>query len=333
MTGNTELLGALKQIVRNDIPSQMTLSESNEAMRNALIDLNGGSTKLDLRTFRPGTELFAFVEEAISIIENEGIKGDEFFMKFVDYRNVAEGDQAVFYTEDVDPFMVSQIGRGNQAIARQRINAYKQAEVKTWPRAIRVYEHISRLLAGRVDFEKFIQLVGQSVLKQKYDDIYNLFLALAKTTPGMYDDVVFSGSYDEKDVLKVIEHVEADNNASASIIGTAGALRRLEMSIMADQAKDDLYSIGYYGKFFGTPTFRIRSRYKTGTKEFIWPDNRIYVVASNDKFIKFVTEGPGLLDRRSYTENFDLTEEYWYITQYGLALMLAHAVGICDFTD
>lgn len=334
MTDTTkDVLGALKQYVRNDIPNTMTLAEGGDTLRNAILDLNGGSDTIDPRTFRPGTELFAFVEEAITIIENEGIKGDEFFMKYVDYRNVAEGDQAVFTTIDNNPFMVSQIGRGNQAIARQRLNAYNQIEVKTIPRAVRVYEHVSRMLAGRVDFNTFIQLVAQSVQKQKYDDIYQIFLGLSKTTPGMYNEVVYSGSYSEQSVLDVIAHVEADNNAPASIIGTANALRRLQMTIMADSAKNDLYNVGYYGKFFGKDTYCIQSRYKTGTHEFIWPDNRIYIVASQDKWIKFVTEGRGYMDTRSFTENFDMTNEYWYITQYGVALLLAHAVGICDFTN
>lgn len=329
-----EMLGAVKQFMRKDIPERCTLSDSGEALTNMLVELNGGKRTLDIRTFRPGTELFAFVEQLITEVENETFKGDEFFTNFVDYRNIAEGDKAVFRTENTKPFMVSKIGRGNQAIARQRIGATGQIEVPTMPRAVRVSEHISRILAGRVDFASFISLVAKSVQQQQYADIYDVFLTLAQTTPGMYNEVVYSGSYNEKSILSVIKHVEADNNgAQASIIGPADALRRLQMTTLADDAKSDLYNVGYFGKFYGTPAYSVKPRYKAGTHQFLWPDNRLYVVSSKEKWIKFVTEGVGYMELRNFTENFDMTNEYWYITQYGIAILLSHAIGICDFTD
>lgn len=329
-----DTLELAKSVITHDVPREYTENDAQTALRHALIEMNGGSEKLNVRTFRPGTELFAFIEELINVVENEGLKGDEFFMNYVDYRNVAEGDQNIFYTEDTEGFIVSEIGRGNQAIRRQRLNAGQQVSITTSPKAVRVYEHLSRLMAGRVNFNTMVQRVAESINKKKYEDIFATFTGVTAATDGMYAQLVYSGTYTENNVLDVIEHVEADNNASATIIGTRKALRTLktDTDLTSNMAKDDMYDMGYYGKFNGTPCYRIRSRYKTGTHDFIFPDNKLYIVAGNEKFIKFVTEGNAILDTRQAVENMDLTQEYWYITQYGIALMLNHGIGIVEFT-
>lgn len=327
-----DVLGSAQQLIHNDVPTTFSKTTAEENLRKGILELNGGKDTLDPRTFRPGTELFAFVEQLIQVVENEGLQGDEFFMQFVDYRNVNQGDQMVFYTEDTDPFVVSEIGPGNQGIRRQRFGAHEQVMVKTSPKAIRVYEHLSRLLANRINFNTFVDRVATSIQQKKYEDIYALFTSLSQTTPGMSDDLVFSGTYTEADVLKIIDLVEAENNAPATIIGTRNALRKLNVDkdVISNLAKDDLYNMGYYGKFNGTDTFRVRPRFKAGTRNFIFPDNKLYIIAGNDKFIKFVTEGNALLDHVPAFNNMDLTQEYWYITQWGVALMLNHGIGICE---
>lgn len=335
MTGQfsmNDIVDATKQLMHNDVPKEYTQADAQEAIRQAIIAINDGSTTLSPKNFYRGSETFALVETLINVIENEGLKGDEFFMDFVDYRNIAEGDKNLFYSENTDTFIVSEIGRGNEGIRRQRLNAYQTYSVTTSPKAIRVYEHLSRLLAGRIDFSTLVQKVTESLTKKRYEDIYSLFTTVASTTPGMYSQACYTGTYKEDDIIRVIDHVEADNDAPATIIGTRNALRKLKMDVVADAAKSDMYDMGYYGKFNGTPTYRIRSRYKTGTKDFIFPDDKLYVIAGRDKFIKFVTEGNAILAQRQAIENADLTQEYWYITQYGLTLALQHCIGLIELT-
>lgn len=303
--------------------------KTEEALRQALIQANGGSTQINPRNIYPGSELFQIIPELIQIVSDTGLKGDEFFMNYVDYRNVAEGDMNEFYTEDDDTFIVSEIGRGNQAIRRQRLGNGVKYTVPTTPYAIRVYEHYSRLMSGRADWSTFVARVSKSTQDKKYESIFGVFESITKTTPGMYNEVEYTGTYDEDSLLSVIEHVEADNGgAGAKIIGTRGALRQLRMDILADQAKSDMYNVGYYGKFYGIPTFCIRSRYKTGTHDFIFPSDRLYIIASDEKFIKFVTEGTPLLKTVDPFDNMDLTQELWHIEQYGVRAELRHAIGL-----
>lgn len=307
--------------------------KTEEALRQALIQANGGSTKINPRTLYPGHELFQIIPQLIQVIDETGLKGDEFFMNYVDYRNIAEGDINEFYTEDQDTFVVSEIGRGNQAIRRQRLGAGKKYWVPTTPYAIRVYEHYSRLMSGRADWATFVARVTKSVQNQHYDSIFGVFEGISKTTTGMYDEVEYTGSYDEDKICEVIDHVEADNGGTqAKIIGTRGALRQLQMDVLANEAKTDMYNIGYYGMFNGTPTFRINSRYKSGTHEFIFPNDQLFIIAGQDKFIKFVTEGTPIMQTVNPFDNFDLTQELWYVEQYGVRAELQTAIGLVTLT-
>ena len=63
-------------------------SKNSEALIEALIEANGGSSKINPKTFHRGNALFDIVEEIIPAITEEGLKGDEFFMELVEYRNL-----------------------------------------------------------------------------------------------------------------------------------------------------------------------------------------------------------------------------------------------------
>ena len=68
-----------------------SVEKSQEVLRQALVELNGGSTKLNYKAIRDGkcSGLFALVEEILSRTVVEGLQGDEYFNALVDFRNVA----------------------------------------------------------------------------------------------------------------------------------------------------------------------------------------------------------------------------------------------------
>ena len=70
-----------------------SVDQSMELLRKALIDANGGDTKLNYKNIRDGkcTGLFALVEEILARTVAEGWAADPFFEAMVDYRNVALG--------------------------------------------------------------------------------------------------------------------------------------------------------------------------------------------------------------------------------------------------
>ena len=72
----------------------------------------------------------------------------------------------------------------------------------------------------------------------------------------------------------------------------------------------------------------MKQAHKYGTDEFAINDNKIYVIASDDKPIKYVTEGTGLLVERQATDNADLTTEYMYAEATGVGVICNEKMGV-----
>lgn len=301
-------------------------SQSQELLRKALVEANGGSTVLDYKKIRDGEckGLFTLVEQILSSTVVEGLQGDEFFNALVDFRNVAEGDQNVFVVEDSNLFVVSEAADGTQGIRRQRLGGVSEVAIPTSLKIVRIYEELNRVLAGRVDFNTFINTVAESFRQKLLNDIYTLWSGATADELGGITYFPAAGTYNEDALLDVISHVEAAaGGKKATIVGTKKAIRNLKASIESDAAKNDLYNLGYYGNFYGTPVVVVPQRHKVGSSEFVMDDNVITIIAGDDKPIKVVYEGNPIVLMGDPMSNADFTQEYVYGEKYGMGIVLA----------
>lgn len=300
--------------------------ESLNVLREALIEANGGSTKLDYKKIRDGqcNGLFALVEEILAQTIVDGLQGDEYFNSLVDFRNVALGDKNVFEVEDRNIFVISDAAEGTQGVRRQRLGGITKTSIPTSFKTVKIYEELNRVLSGQVDFNKFIDDVSKGFRKKILDDIYALWNSATADDFGGATYFPTAGAYDEDELLELVAHVEAAANGQpATIIGTKKALKKLAPAIEGAESKSDLYNMGYYGKFYGTPVVCTPQRHKTGSTEFVFDDNTISVIAGDDKPIKCVYEGQSTVLMGDPTKNADLTQEYLYAEKYGVGIVLA----------
>lgn len=289
-------MAEIKDVVKLAVDSykgrveKYSVGQSQDVLRQALIDANGGSTKLDYKAIRDGkcNGLFTLVEEILSRTVIEGVQSDDFFNAFVDYKNVALGDKNVFIVEDNTLFVVDDVAEGNQGIRRQRLGGKSEVSIPTSMHAIRIYEELNRVLSGRVDFNVFIDKVAKSFSQKILNDIYTLWAGATAADLGGVAYFPTAGTYNEDDLLDVISHVEAAaGGKTATIVGTKKALRNLKESIMSDGAKDEFHNMGYAGTFFGTPVVAIPQRHQVGSTNFVFQDDVLTIVAGDDKPIKF----------------------------------------------
>lgn len=294
--------------------------------------MNGG-TELNYKKMRAGESngMFELLEEVISRTAVEGLQGDEFFMSLVDFRNIKAGDENVFELKDDIWFEVSKVAPGVRGLRRQRVSGSETKTLHTEMRGVRIYEHLRRLLAGRVDFNEFIDAVAKSMRRDMLDDVYTCFAGLTDEQLGG-EDFAAAGTYDEEVLLDIIQHVEAVSGKKARILGTPKALRKLAPSIQGLDSQSDLYNVGYYGKFYGRDTMAIAQRHKVGTTEFIFPDNTIYVVAADSKPIKCVYEGQTIIKQTDALDNADMTQEYECYDMYGIGFISAGNDGFGRYT-
>lgn len=322
----------MKEIVKLAIDAykgsveKYSVGQSQEALRQALVEANGGSTKLDYKAIRDGkcNGLFALIEEILSRTVVEGLTGDEFFNALVDFRNVAEGDQNIFIVEDSNLFVIDDVANGTQGIRRQRLGGSNEVPIPTTMKMVRIYEELNRVLAGRVDFNHFINVVAESFRQKMLNDIYTLWSGATADDLGGVAYFPAAGSYNEDELLELISHVEAAaGGKTATIVGTKKALRPLKDAIDGNDAKSDLYNLGYVGKFYGTPVVATPQRHKVGSTDFVFADDVLTIIAGDDKPIKFVYEGDPIVLMGDPMQNADFTQEYLYGEKYGLGIVLA----------
>lgn len=293
-----------------------SVSESQDVLREALVEANNGSTKLDYKAIRDGkcNGLFALIETILDKTVVEGLQTDDFFNAFVDFKNVAEGDENVFIIEDSNLFVVDDTADGTQGVRRQRLGGSTEIAIPTAMKTVRIYEELNRVLSGRVDFNHFIDVVAKSFEQKILNDIYTLWSGATATDLGGVAYFPTAGSYDEDDLLDVIAHVEAAaGGKTATLIGTKKACRLLKEGIQSDGAKEELHNLGYYGKFNGTPVVAMPQRHKVGTTQFVFDDNMLTIIAGDDKPIKFVYEGDPIVLMGDPMKNADFTQELTFM--------------------
>ena len=305
---------------------QYSVDQSQEVLRQALIEANGGSTVLDYRKIRDGQcpGLFSLIETILSRTVVEGLQGDEFFNALVDFRNVAEGDKNLFEVEDSNLFIVAEAADGTQGIRRQRLSGVSKTSIPTSLKVVKIYEELNRVLSGRVDFNDMINEVSESFRNNLLNEIQLLWNGASATDFGGAVYFPAAGTYDEDALLDVISHVEAAaGGKTATIFGTKKAVRNLAPSVQGSDSKSDLYNLGYYGKFYGSPVVVTPQRHKIGSTEFTLPDDVLTIVAGEDKPIKCVYEGSPIILMGNPMDKGDLTQEYLYGEKYGMGIILA----------
>lgn len=303
-----------------------SVGQSQDTLRQALIEANNGKTALNYKDIRDGkcNGLFTLLEEVLSATVVEGLQGDEYFNALVDFRNVAEGDSPVFIVEDNNLFVVADAADGTQGIRRQRLGGETETTIPTTLKVVRIYEELNRVLAGRVDFNHFINKVAESFRQKLLNDIYTLWSGATAAQMGGVTYFPEAGAYDEDELLNLISHVEAAaGGKQATIVGTKKALRNLRESIDSDGAKDELHNMGYVGKFYGTPVVATPQRHKVGSTEFVLDDDVLTIIAGDDKPIKVVYEGDPIVLMGDPMTNADFTQEYLYGEKYGMGIVLA----------
>ena len=300
--------------------------QGKEVLRNALIDLNGGDTKIDYKTMRRNKpEFFEIIEEMLDVLVVEGLENDQFFNRFVERKSAELGDRNDFYVEDDSLFVVSEIASGTQNLRRQRLNAGKSFTVPTSWKGVKVYEEFERFMSGRIDFDVFINRIAQSYSRKIANEVYDGFVDTFGSLPSEFTK---TGSFSESDLVELIEHVEAANQSPAIIAGTKLALRKIDMDTVSETAKEQVNQMGYFGTFNGTEVMSIRQLHKPGSFDWAITNDDLYVIPSNTQPIKMFDEGQSLIIDRDYEMNQDLTREYMVNRKYGVGILVARLFGI-----
>ena len=304
--------------------ANVSRDEQMETLRKALIDANGGKEKLNYKSMRGNIELFEVIETILEMNDVQGFEENDFFERFVEYKNVALGDENLFYIEDNTLFTVNTTAEGVRDTLRQRINKGKHESVPVFLHTINVYEEMNRLLSGRIDIVEFVEKIRKSFAEKRMAAIYTTFYEGINGLPAPFG---VTGTYTEGDLIDLVAHVEASAGGEAIIVGTKKALSKVTTAVISESARERYNQMGYYGVFNGTPMLSIGQVHKPGTYEFVISDNDLWVVTANDKPIKFVTEGDAIFEQGSFMDNADMTVDITAGERWGVGIVLNQLYG------
>lgn len=314
------------------VPSAFSEGNPSDVIRNALIEANGGSTKIDVKAMRKTNgSFFELVEELIVASIIEGLPESNPIFKWAETKNGKAGDKPEFKVHKDSVLAVAEVANGTLGIRRQRIFGDTTKTLTPIPHAVKVYEELQRLLAGRADWVDFVNAVSRSFILDTNRAIANAFASIATTTPNVIPE---TGSFYEASMVALIEKVEMNNpGKTARIFGTKTALRNLNVStsnMVGETIKDDYYNMGYMGKFNGTEVFELKNGLKADGTTKILDDTKLYVIATDEQFIKYYNEGDALIVESKLGDNSDLTQDYTVINTYAVAVEFADKIGLYD---
>lgn len=303
--------------------------DTQKVLREELIAMNGGEIKVTKKSLRDHPEMFSKIEQVITIAREDGFKENDFFMDTVDYHNLAEGDTMEFQVEDDVRYVVDPVAKGTLGLRRQRINGIRTIVPTLNVYGVRVYEELTRVNSGAINFNDIIGKVVNSQIQNRYSQIYSAFNKL-----GSYGDLdetkTKTGTYAENDLIDLCSDLETEFG-NVTIFGTKKALSKVAIDTVAsnaDAARNDKYNGLYYSRFHGWSMVGVKNVLKPGTTTKALADNKIYVFAGNDRPIKFLTRGDTLIDLRTGTDNADLTQEYTALEEFGICVPVTRGFGV-----
>jgi hypothetical protein len=330
-----EIVKLILDYSKGSVEGGFTKAEAKEAIRNALIEANGGSTTLNLKKLHNGQyrELFDIITTVVDASVKEGLQGNEFFTALVDQVFVGEGDSADFDVIPDSTLVVADIAKGSQGIRRQRLGDITTINLKPTPKAVKIYEELARVLAGKADVTRLMDAINNAVEKFLRDDIYGAFAAItsADTGASYYPS---AGTYDEDALSSLITLVESANDSPVMLVATRAGAKKLSTSIVSESAKDDMYKNGYMANWNGVPVLIVPQRLVAGTSTLMFDDDKVYILPSGtmDKPIKQVIAGESLMIAGDPTNNADMTQEFTLIFQAVTGVVVGKKFAIYEMS-
>jgi hypothetical protein len=301
--------------------------EAENAFRQSLIELNGGSTKIDYKNFRRNKlAIFEATEEVLGVLITEGITNQ--FQEFVDVRNVAFGDTIYFEVEDYRLFPVATVSAGNGNIERQRLDRSPFRVTTQW-KAVKIYEELERFLSAKIDWAYLVNKIARSINAQIAADIYSGIQVAYNALSSPY---LYTGTADRTQLNTLVNHIEAATQQRVVVYGTKLALQQFspQYVALAGGMVDDRNNKGYFGTIDGTDFVKIEQAHTPGTDSFAISDNFLLVVPQGEeKIVKLVVEGEPLIEdtQGNRTMNTDRTIEYEFGTMYGVGVVTSTRYG------
>lgn len=329
----------------DDNGNQVVVSkrDANKAIQKVFMDVCGLSEE-DLKSKKKrkraeqahALEVFEIIENVIDFRIDAGWKESEFFNNFVDIHNVALGDAEEFRTEMPTLFVVSDYSGDNHDLTMQQYPEGKVIPVKATPKYIKTGKDIDLIILGRVDFSKWVDKIAESYVQYTQRMAYDAMLSVEDELPAEYKGQGILSASTKEDFDALIEQVESINGATAVIMGTKTALKKItalaDVQWASEEQKKSINDTGRLGNYEGTILIEIEQRLSLadGVTRMVSNDLLWIIPTTDDKFIKMVDGGESTLEIDEKGKNQDDFETIEVARDLGVGVALGQYIGLWD---
>lgn len=302
--------------------------EAARAKIREIFGLDEGET-LNFRAWRRGKEeYFEVVEDVINQTIPDAWEQSDFYKEFVESKSGTFGDKNEFVIQDKSTLIVSRFSGNHWDIDRQKLPAGKSFSLETEWYAVMVYDETERFLKGVVTLVQMYDTIQRSIQKDIDDRIYASFNGAGTYLPAQFQ---YTGSFDEEKLIQLADRTSVAANKNVLLAGSKTALAKLfkgkDAMYFSNEMKKELNTSGRLAYWDGLRVIEIPQSFKRGTYDFRNPDNVIYVMPENYKFIKLFFEGETRSRELDEWQNHDQTISYQLQTKVGIGVVFDSIFG------
>ena len=351
-TSYDEIKNLMFDLYNNELSEGITKAEAEKKLREMSLKIFGLTEKSSKRDRKRayaeyGRQFFDVIEEVTDFTVSTGLKENEWFDVLVNYRNLAEGDENLFYNEHEEVILsIARMGKRHHDTMLQRLPEGSTYSVETDLYGAAVGADIDRYLLGQEDWTKLVDSITKAFVVMVQELIFAEILAAPKKLPvqtGFVESGALTNATRSK-FNKVLQNVSvANDNADVVIMGTMVGLQELENLIdvnwISDGQKSDKASMGRLGNYGRYQLVEIPQRFaKNEVTKDVYDDTILWIFAAgDDKLVDMIDVGETLIDeiteRGEANGRIDDIMKYEVQRELGVATRIGRYFGQWTITE
>ena len=302
-----------------------SVKDGSDAIRAQILEAMG-TQEWDVYKFQQNKfEVYRILSEAITVALAEMTLGK--YNDWVEYKDLALGDTVEFYIPNTDLFEVGYVADGTNQMRRQRI-VNKKLAMSGFPLGIKVYEEFLSFMMGRVDWQELVRRAAAS-LDYKLSEI--IVKQIEKAYNGLDSKYVKTGSYNEEELIDLVQRVEAKTGQKCTIFGSKKALTKIRQgsTVLSATDKEDIRNHGFVTMLHGTPVIEI-PQVLDKNDNYALKDDMLFVIPNGDtKMVKLGFEGDAYIyEVQDPATRMDQALEYMITRRVQIGVAKANYYGV-----
>lgn len=306
---------------------------ANEAIKNIILETAGCRENWDMYKFMENKyKVFSIMREILTPVVAENVLAR--FESWVDIQDIALGDTKEFEIMNQELFEIGLVADGTSELRRQNL-VHGKIQMTSFQLGAKLYTEFDDFRRGRVDFAEWIARLGKS-FEVKIGEF--IVRAIESSYSVLGAKFAKTGAFDDAEMLKIVERVEAKTGMKAVIYGTKSALAKLRttangfQAVLADRDKDAISAMGHIGTYFGTDVVEIPQSVNR-KDDFMIADNMLYVIPNGTKIVKLLFEGDvDVVEVTDPAVRKDMQFEYMFMRRIQIGVCKASVYGIYKVT-